>query len=267
MHARKAVVTLVGAISAGVAALGLAACSSGADPAKDPTATSTAVVTPTPTTSSPTTAATPNTSAQIRRALAAAQLGSAEVKLVRQKESAAESSGLGVRTFIACGYTKAVDPSDFARVDRLQASWLSKGWASQDPTKAQVKVASEVVAYRPGGVVAALKAYQAAPRTCPKTTFNKGVTGTLKAAKRLGGLPTGSVVLTQNITYKNAVTTTGFIVVIPAQNVLGLLYVDGVSSDPKSVTAERNSLLPAFLHKVVAAGKAVGTATASAGTS
>ncbi len=267
MHARRTVVTVVSGIVAAAVALGMAGCSSGTDPAKDPTSTSTAVVTPTPTPTTPTASATANTSAVIRKALAAAQLTSAEVKLVRQKETAAESTGLGVRTFIACGYTKAVDPSDFARVDRLQASWLSKGWASQDPTKAQIKVASEVVAYRPGGVAAALKAYQAAPRTCPKTTFNKGVRGTVKAAPRLGGLPAGSVVLTQDITYKNAVTTTGFIVVIPAQNVLGLLYVDGVSSDPKSVTTERNALLPTFLKKVVAAGTAVGTATASAGTS
>jgi hypothetical protein len=263
MHARRTAV--VTAVSAVAVALGLTGCSSGSDPAKAPTPTSTAVVTPTPT---PTTTQSAQASAAtlIRKALTAAQLTSAEVKLVRQKESATESTGLGVRTFIACGYTKAVDPSDFARVDRLQSSWLSKGWASQDPTKAQVKVASEVVAYRPGGVTAALKSYKAAPKTCPKTKFDKGVTGTVKATKAPAGLPAGSVVLNQNITYKNSVTTTGYIVVIPSNNVLGLLYVDGVSSDPKTVVATRTRLLAIFAKKVVAAGVSVGTQTAAAGT-
>jgi hypothetical protein len=263
MHARK---TVVAAAVAAVAALGVAGCSSGSDPAKQPTATSTAVVTPTATPTTPSASPTVSAASVIRKALTAAQLTTAEVKLVRQKESATESTGLGVRTFIACGYTKAVDPSDFARVDRLQSSWLSKGWASQDPTKAQIKVASEVVAYRPGGVAAALKSYKAAPKSCPKTTFDKGVTGTVKAAKAPSGLPAGSVVLQQSITYKNKVTTTGYIVVIPANNVLGLLYVDGVSSDPKTVTTNRTRLLPTFIKNIVAAGKAVGTMTASAGT-
>jgi hypothetical protein len=265
MRARKTAVRAVSLACAVTAALGLTACSSGSDPAKAPTPSSTAVVTPTPTATASQATQT-NSAALIRKALAAGQLTSAQVKLVRQKETAPESTGLGVRTFIACGYTKAVDPSDFARVDRLQSSWLSKGWASQDPTKAQIKVASEVVAYRPGGVAAAMKSYKAAPKTCPKTKFNKGVTGTVKAAKAPAGLPAGSVVLTQNITYKNAVTTTGFIVIIPANNVLGLLYVDGVSSDPKTVLATRTRLLPAFSRKIVAAGVAVGTQTASAGT-
>ncbi|MFL6100642.1 MAG: hypothetical protein ACJ71T_11875 [Actinomycetales bacterium] len=251
------------AVLAALALVGLAACSSGSDPAKTPTPSSTAVVTPSPTTSQATVSAQDAAAAKIRSALTKAQLTTAQVKLVRQKESVAESRGLSVRTFIACGYTK-VDPSDFARVDRLQSSWLSKGWASQDPTKAQVKVSSEVVAYRPGGVAAAMKSYQGAPKACPKTRFTKGVTGTVKAAKAPAGLPKGSVVLSQVIRYKNNVTTTGYIVAIPAGNVLGLLYVDGVSSDPKAVVTNRTRILPTFVTHVVAAGVAVGTLTATA---
>lgn len=250
------------AVVAALALLGLAACS-GSDPAKAPTPSSTAVVTPTPTGTTATISAQEAAAAKIRAALAKAQLTTAQVKLVRQKESATESSGLSVRTFIACGYTK-VDASDFARVDRLQSSWLSKGWASQDPTKAQVKVSSEVVAYRPGGVAAAMKSYAGAPKACPKTTFTKGVHGTVKLTKAPAGLPKGSVVLNQVITYKNNVTTTGYIVAIPAGNVLGLLYVDGVSSDPKAVLANRTRLLPTLVRQVLAAGTAVGTLTATA---
>lgn len=246
-----------------LALVGLAACSSGKDPAKAPTPSSTAVVTPTPTASTSTVSAQDAAAATIRKALTKAQLTTAQVKLVRQKETAAESGGLTVRTFIACGYTK-VDPSDFARVDRLQSSWLSKGWASQDPNKAQVKVASEVVAYRPGGVAAALKSYSSAPTSCPKTKFNKGVTGKVKATKAPAGLPKGSVVLNQLITYKNGVTTTGYIVAIPAGNVLGLLYVEGVSSDPKAVVATRTRLLRTYAKQVAAAGASVGTLTATA---
>lgn len=263
MRARRNVVAV--AMATALTGAAVTACSGGSDPAKAPTQTSTAVVTPTPT-PTPTVTPTATAAALIRKALTAAQLTTAEVKLVRQKESATESTGLGVRTFIACGYTK-VDPSDFARVDRLQSSWLSKGWASQDPTKAQIKVASEVVAYRPGGVAAALKSYLAAPKTCPKTTFDKGVTGTVKATKTPAGLPTGAVVLNQNITYKNKVSTVGYIVVIPAGNVLGLLYVDGVSSDPKSVVTTRTRLIPIFAKSVATAGVTIGTATAAAGTS
>jgi hypothetical protein len=263
MHARTTMAVVAATV---LAAAGLSACSSGKDPAKQPTPSSTAVVTPTPTpTAPPTTAAAATAAAAIRKALTKAQLTTAQTKLVAQKESAAESTGLGVRTFIACGYTK-IDPSDFARVDRVQNSWLSKGWASQDPTKVQIKVASEVVAYRPGGVAAALKSYAAAPKTCPHTTFDTGVKGTVKAAKPPAGLPKGALVLTQNITYKNKVSTTGFIVVIPAGNVLGLLYIDGVSSDPKTVLATRTRLLPAYLRQIAAAGVAVGTQTATAGT-
>jgi hypothetical protein len=248
-----------------LALVGLAACSSGKDPAKAATPSSTAVVTPTPTdTPSTSTASTQDAAAAtIRSALGKAQLTTAQVKLVRQKETAAESRGLAVRTFIACGYAK-VDPSDFARVDRIQSSWLSKGWASQDPTKAQVKIASEVVAYRPGGVAAALKSYAGAPKSCPKTKFNTGVSGLVRAAKAPAGLPKGSVLLNQVITYKNSVTTTGWIVAIPAGNVLGLLYVEGVSSDPKTVLTNRTRLLPAFTKQVAAAGVAVGTLTATA---
>ncbi len=257
------------AVTTAVAVLGLGACSSGSDPAKEPSATSTAVVTPSPTTTSasPTTTAAPqaNAAAAIRKALAKAQLLTSQVKFVAQKETAAESTGLGVRTFLACGFTK-VDPSDFARVDRVQSSWLSKGWASQDPTKVQVKVASEIVAYRPGGVSAALKSYAAAPKACPKTKFDPGVKGIVKAAKAPAGLPKGSVVLNQQITYKNGVKTTGYIVVVPAQNVLGLLYVDGVSTDPKTVVSTRTRLLPTYVKRVVAAGVSVGTQTASAAT-
>jgi hypothetical protein len=252
------------AVTVSVLALaGLAGCSSGKDPAKAPTPSSTAVVTPTPTATTSAVSAQDAAAADIRRALTKAQLTTKQVKLVRQKETAAESSGLTVRTFIACGYSK-VDPSDFARVDRLQSSWLSKGWASQDPSKAQVKVASEVVAYRPGGVAAALKSYAAAPRACPSTKFNKGVSGKVKASKAPAGLPKGTVVLNQVITYKNGVTTTGYIVAIPAGNVLGLLYVDGVSSDPKAVVANRTRLLPTFAKQVAAAGVSVGTLTATA---
>ena len=251
-----------------LALLGLAAlagCSSGSDPAKQPTPSSTAVVTPSATATPTTTGVSPTAaSAAIRRALTKAQLTTAQVRLVRQKESTAESIGLGVRTFIACGYAK-VDGSDFARVDRIQSSWLSKGWASQDPTKAQVKIASEVVAYRPGGVAAALKSYQSAPKTCPKTRFDKGVTGVVKASKPPAGLPKGTVVLLQNITYKNKVTTTGFIIAIPAGNVLGLLYVEGVATDPKTVLANRAKLLRFFPKQVLSAGTAVGTLTATAG--
>jgi hypothetical protein len=254
--------TTTAAAAAVLALLGLAGCS-GSDPAKAPTPSSTASVTPSPTTSTASVSAQEAAAATIRRALTKALLRTAQVKLVRQKESAAESSGLSVRTFIACGYAK-VDPSDFARVDRLQASWLSKGWAAQDPTKAQVKISTEVVAYRPGGVVAAMKSYQAAPKACPRTRFTKGVTGTVKATKAPAGLPRGSVVLNQVITYKNHVTTTGYVVAVPAGNVLGLLYVDGVSSDPKTVVANRTRLLPAFVRQVVAAGSAVGTLTATA---
>ena len=275
MHARTTVragraarAAAVVAALAAMTGIALAGCSGGSDPAKDPTPTSTAVVTPTATpTPTPTATPTPSATAAalIRKALTAAQLTTAQVKLVRQKESATESTGLGVRTFIACGYTK-VDPSDFARVDRLQSSWLSKGWASQDPTKSQIKVASEVVAYRPGGVAAALKSYKAAPKVCPKTKFDKGVTGTVKATKRPAGLPAGAVVLNQNITYKNKVSTTGYIVAIPAGNVLGLLYIDGVSTDPKSVVALRTKLIPGFAKKIATAGTAVGTQTAAAST-
>jgi hypothetical protein len=246
-----------------LALLGLAACSSGKDPAKTPTPTSTAVVTPTPTVSGTTASAQAAASATIRRALAKAQLTTAQVKFVRQKETKAESSGLSVRTFIACGFTK-VDGSDFARVDRLQSSWLSKGWASQDPTKAQVKVASEVVAYRPGGVAAAMKSYAAAPKSCPKTRFDKGVTGAVKAVRAPAGLPKGTVALGQAITYKNKVKTTGYIVAIPAGNVLGLLYVEGVASDPKAVIATRTRLLAGYVKKISAAGVTVGTLTAAA---
>jgi hypothetical protein len=262
MRARQTAVAV--AALAAVAGVGLAGCSGGSDPAKGPKTASTAVVTPTPT-STPTQSSAATAATLIRKALTAAQLTTAEVKLVRQKELATESTGLGVRTFIACGYSK-VDPSDFARVDRLQSSWLSKGWASQDPTKAQIKVASEVVAYRPGGVQAALKSYQAAPKVCPKTKFDKGVTGTVKATKAPAGLPAGAVVLNQDITYKNKVSTVGYIVVIPADNVLGLLYVDGVSSDPKSVLAMRTVLIPLFAKQIATAGVSVGTTTASAGT-
>jgi hypothetical protein len=60
------------------------------------------------------------------------------------------------------------------------------------------------------------------------------------------------------------VTTTGYIVAIPAGNVLGLLYVDGVSSDPKAVVANRTRLLPTFARQVAAAGVSVGTLTATA---
>jgi hypothetical protein len=246
-----------------LALAGLAACSSGKDPAKVPTPSSTAVVTPSPTATTSTVSAQDAAAASIRRALAKAQLTTAQVKLVRQKETAAESSGLTVRTFIACGYSR-VDPSDFARVDRLQSSWLSKGWASQDPNKAQVKVASEVIAYRPGGVAAALKSYAAAPKACPTTKFTKGVTGKVKASKAPAGLPKGTIVLNQVITYKNSVTTTGYIVAIPAGNVLGLLYVEGVSSDPKAVVATRARLLTPYAKQVAAAGVAVGTLTATA---
>jgi hypothetical protein len=260
MHARTTTTAL-----AVLALLGLAGCSSGSDPAKAPTPSSTAVVTPSPTaTTASSGAAQAAASAAIRKALTKAQLTSAQVKLVRQKESATESRGLGVRTFIACGYAK-VDGSDFARVDRIQSSWLSKGWASQDPTKAQVKIASEVVAYRPGGVAAALKSYQSAPKTCPKTHFDKGVSGVVKAAKAPAGLPKGTVVLSEGITYKNKVTTTGFIVAIPAGNVLGLLYVEGVSTDPKAVVTNRTRLLGSFAKQVAAAGVSVGTLTATAG--
>jgi hypothetical protein len=260
MHAR----TTTAAVAV-LALLGLAGCSSGKDPAKAPTPTSTAVVTPTPTTSSvggTTASAQAAASASIRRALGKAQLTTAQVKLVRQKETKAETSGLSVRTFIACGFSK-VDGSDFARVDRLQSSWLSKGWASQDPTKAQVKVASEVVAYRPGGVAAALKSYAGAPKSCPKTKFDKGVTGVVKATKPPAGLPKGTVILGQAITYKNKVKTTGFIVVIPAGNVLGLLYVEGVASDPKAVLSTRTRLLAAYAKRVAAAGTSIGTLTAT----
>jgi hypothetical protein len=246
-----------------LALLGLAACSSGKDPAKAPTPTSTAVVTPSPTASGTTVSAQAAASAAIRRALGRAQLTTAHVRFVRQKETKAESSGLSVRTFIACGFTK-VDGSDFARVDRLQSSWLSKGWASQDPTKAQVKVASEVVAYRPGGVAAAMKSYALAPKSCPKTRFDKGVTGAVKAVRAPAGLPKGTVVLGQAITYRNKVKTTGYIVAIPAGNVLGLLYVEGVASDPKAVIATRTRLLAGYAKKVAAAGVAVGTLTATA---
>jgi hypothetical protein len=246
-----------------LALLGLAACSSGKDPAKAPTPASTAVVTPTPTASGTTASAQAAASATIRRALAKAQLTTAQVKFVRQKETKAESSGLSVRTFIACGFTK-VDGSDYARVDRLQSSWLSKGWASQDPTKAQVKVASEVVAYRPGGVAAAMKSYAAAPKSCPKTRFDKGVSGAVKAVQPPAGLPKGTVVLGQAITYKNKVKTTGYIVAIPAGNVLGLLYIEGVASDPKAVIATRTRLLAGYAKKVSAAGVTVGTLTAAA---
>jgi hypothetical protein len=247
-----------------LALLGLAACSSGKDPAKSPTPTSTAVVTPTPTATGGTSvSAQAAASATIRRALGKAQLTTAQVKFVRQKETKAESSGLSVRTFIACGFTK-VDGSDFARVDRLQSSWLSKGWASQDPTRAQVKVASEVVAYRPGGVAAAMKSYGSAPKSCPKTRFDKGVTGAVKAVRAPAGLPKGTVVLGQAITYKNKVKTTGYIVAIPAGNVLGLLYVEGVASDPKAVIATRTRLLAGYAKRVAAAGVSVGTLTATA---
>jgi hypothetical protein len=242
---------------------GLAGCSSDSDPAKQPTPSSTAVVTPSSTaTATATGASATAAAAAIRRALTKAQLTTAQVRLVRQKETTAESIGLGVRTFIACGYAK-VDGSDFARVDRVQSSWLSKGWAKQDPTKAQIKVASEVVAYRPGGVAAALKSYQAAPKTCPKTRFDKGVTGVVKASRAPAGLPKGTVVLSEGITYKNKVRTTGFIIAIPAGNVLGLLYVEGVSTDPKTVLANRAKLLRYFPKQVVAAGAAVGTLTAA----
>jgi hypothetical protein len=260
MHARTT--TTAAAV---LALLGLAGCSGGSDPAKQPTPNSTAVVTPS-TSSTPTTAGISPTaaSAAIRKAILKGQLTTAQVKLVRQKETAAESIGLGVRTFIACGYAK-VDPSDFARVDRVQSSWLSRGWASQNPSRAQIKVASEVVAYRPGGVAAALKAYRAAPKSCPKTRFDKGVTGVVKAAKAPAGLPKGTVVLSEGITYKNKVRTTGFIIAMPAGNVLGLLYVEGVATDPKTVLANRTRLLRSFPRQVVAAGTAVGTLTASAG--
>jgi hypothetical protein len=258
MHAR----TSTAAAAAVLALLGVAGCS-GSDPAKAPTPSSTASVTPTPSASTATISAQEAAAASIRRALTKALLTTAQVRLIRQKESTAESRGLSVRTFIACGYTK-VDPSDFARVDRLQASWLSKGWASQDPTRAQVKISTEVVAYRPGGVAAAMKSYSAAPKACPKTRFTKGVTGTVKASKAPTGLPKGSVVLNQVITYRNNVTTTGYILAVPAGNVLGLLYVDGVSSDPKTVVANRARLLPAFTRQVLAAGSAVGTLTATA---
>jgi hypothetical protein len=259
----RARIIVAAAVALGL--LGLSACSGGKDPAKAPTPSSTAVVTPTPTTSSSPATASPQStaSAAIRTGLTKAVLTTKEVKLVHQKVKASVATGVAVPTNNVCG-DKKIDPSDKARVDRVQSWWLSKGWTSRNPNKAQISVTSEVVAYRPGGVAAALKAYRAAPKKCAKTKFTDGSKGTVKKAAVPAGLPAGSVVLSRVITYPTDVSTTGYIIAIPAKNVMGMLYVDGVASDPKSVKSTRARLLAAYVKQVVAAGASIGTQTATA---
>jgi hypothetical protein len=241
-------------------------CSSGKGDAGSATSTGAGTTASTPsTTPTATTSATPTAAATaasvIRAALGKALLTNSEVKLVRQKVKASVAAGIAVPSNNVCG-DKRIDPSDKARVDRLQAWWLSKGWTSTSGG-VQVSVSSEVIAYRPGGVAASLKAYKAAPTKCPKTKFNDGTTGTVKSAAAIKGLPKGTVVLSRTVIYSKTVSTTGYLIAIPAGNVLGMLSIDGTGT---AVATTRASLAPLFAKQITAAGATIGTLTAAAAT-
>ena len=216
----------------------LTGCSGGRAPAKAPTSSSTAVVTPRRRPDVHGVGPGRRVAAAIRKALAKAQLTTAQVKLVRQKEPpprAAASRRADVhRLRLYQGRPIRLRPSRPAPV-LLAEQGLGLAGPQQGAGQGGERGRRLPAGRCCGRAEVVLERSEGLPEDEVQQGRDRQGQGDEGSGRPAQGR--GRPQPAHHLQERRH--TTGYIVAIPAGNVLGLLYVEGVSSDPKAVVATR----------------------------
>lgn len=169
---------------------------------------------------------------EIEKVLAGALLTddeAADLGIVADADYGPKAFGLSTPTSDYCSDDTSQVKSESMRAARAQMWWNNQQWSSGDAGR--LSIGTEVLLFKPGGVTTYLDELSALPSDCPRAEFED--TAELWSDTTLPGMPEGAVVVgRETLSTGSDQSTPGFVIAIPAGDVLGILHLRGDDEKP-----------------------------------